>query len=86
MDVDQEFEEDFEDGQEQGQQRQGQGQEKQEPTKMRSKPNFEVDIVKGDTTLSMTCSYLNNPPAEGEYGNDYYLILFFSAFLCIVEK
>lgn len=45
-----------------------QGQSKQEPPKMQSKPNFEVDIVKGDTTLSLTCSYLTTPPSEGEYG------------------
>lgn len=45
------------------------GQAEQEPPKMRSKPNFEVDIVKGDTTLSLTCSYLTTPPSEGEYGN-----------------
>lgn len=45
-----------------------QGQPEQEPPKMQSKPNFEVDIVKGDTTLSLTCSYLTTPPSEGEYG------------------
>lgn len=47
---------------------QAQAQAEQEPPKMRSKPNFEVDIVKGDTTLSLTCSYLTTPPSDGEYG------------------
>lgn len=35
---------------------------------MRSKPNFDVDIVKGDTTLCLSCSFLKNPPVENEYG------------------
>lgn len=64
----QNFDDDFQDESERGQ---DQRQEKQEPAKMLSTPNFEVDIVKGDTTLSMTCSYINTPATEGEYGNWY---------------
>lgn len=41
--------------------------DKAEVGEMRSKPRFEVDIIKGDTTLSFTCSYLMDPPQEGEY-------------------
>ncbi|XP_053609563.1 complement component 1 Q subcomponent-binding protein, mitochondrial isoform X2 [Plodia interpunctella] len=37
-------------------------QDKQEFAEMRSKPQFEVDIVRGDTTLGFTCSYLQEPP------------------------
>lgn len=37
--------------------------EKQEFSEMRSKPQFEVDLVRGDTTLGFTCSYLQDPPA-----------------------
>jgi len=36
---------------------------------MRSKPQFEVDIVKGKTTLSFTCSFLQGTPQEGEYND-----------------
>lgn len=35
---------------------------------MRSKPNFDVDITKGDTTLCLSCSYLKGAPVENEYG------------------
>lgn len=45
-----------------------QSQVEQEPPKIQSKPKFEVDIVKGDTTLSLTCSYLDTVAVEGEYG------------------
>ena len=36
---------------------------------MRSKPQFEVDIVKGKTTLSFTCSFLQGVAQEGEYND-----------------
>ncbi|XP_073845806.1 complement C1q binding protein P32 [Musca autumnalis] len=36
---------------------------------MRSKPQFEVDIVRGNTTLSFTCSFLEGTPEEGEYND-----------------
>lgn len=39
---------------------------------MKSKPNFEVDIVREKTTLSFTCSFLHGPPAEGEYSKCIY--------------
>lgn len=41
--------------------------EKSQMSEMKSKPNFEVDIIRGGTTLSFTCSFLQGPPAEGEY-------------------
>lgn len=34
---------------------------------MKSKPNFEVDIVRGGKTLSFTCSFLKGAPTEEEY-------------------
>lgn len=42
--------------------------EKSQMAEMKSKPNFEVDIVRGGTTLSFTCSFLQGAPSEGEYG------------------
>lgn len=46
-----------------------QQQAQQEPPKLLSKPNFEIDIIKGDVTLSLTCTFLAGQPVEGEYGN-----------------
>jgi len=43
--------------------------EKPDIGEMRSKPRFEVDIVKGNTTLSFTCSFLEGAPQEGEYND-----------------
>lgn len=43
--------------------------EKQEFAEMRSKPQFEVDLVRGDTTLGFTCSFLQEPPATA--GDEY---------------
>ncbi|XP_053962441.1 complement component 1 Q subcomponent-binding protein, mitochondrial [Anastrepha ludens] len=43
--------------------------EKAEIGEMRSKPRFEVDIIKGNTTLSFTCSFLEGTPQEGEYND-----------------
>lgn len=40
---------------------------KAELGEMKSKPNFEVDIVRGTKTLTFTCSFLQGAPAEGEY-------------------
>lgn len=39
---------------------------------MKSKPQFEVDIVRGSTTLSFTCSFLQGTPQEGEYSGFKY--------------
>lgn len=36
---------------------------------MKSKPAFEVDIKKGNQTLSFSCSYLQGEPQEGEYND-----------------
>ncbi|XP_059052086.1 complement component 1 Q subcomponent-binding protein, mitochondrial isoform X2 [Achroia grisella] len=48
-------------------------QEKQEFAEMRSKPQFEVDVVRGDTTLGFTCSFLQEPPAtSGDEYNDVF--------------
>lgn len=43
--------------------------EKQEFGEMKSKPTFEIDIVKGKQTLSFTCSFLQGTPQEGEYND-----------------
>ncbi|XP_018788294.1 PREDICTED: complement component 1 Q subcomponent-binding protein, mitochondrial [Bactrocera latifrons] len=43
--------------------------EKAETGEMRSKPRFEIDIVKANTTLSFTCSFLEGTPQEGEYND-----------------
>lgn len=32
---------------------------------MKSKPNFMVDIIRGDQTLGFTCSFNNEPGASG---------------------
>jgi len=34
---------------------------------MRSKPNFEIEITRGKTTLAFSCSFLDGTPEEGEY-------------------
>lgn len=36
---------------------------------MKSKPTFEIDIKKGNKTLSFTCSFLQGEPQEGEYND-----------------
>ncbi|XP_055852049.1 complement component 1 Q subcomponent-binding protein, mitochondrial [Episyrphus balteatus] len=54
--------------------------EKPDMAEMRSKPTFEVDIIKGNTTLSFTCSFLQGQAQEGEY-NDVFGI----DELCIFE-
>ncbi|KOB67330.1 hypothetical protein OBRU01_19971 [Operophtera brumata] len=41
--------------------------EKQEFSEMRSRPQFEVDVVRGDSTLGFTCSFLNEPPTTEEF-------------------
>lgn len=46
-----------------------QSADKPEFAEMRSKPQFEVDIVKGSETLSFTCSFLQNEAQEGEYND-----------------
>ncbi|CAG9786969.1 unnamed protein product [Diatraea saccharalis] len=47
--------------------------EKQEFAEMRSRPQFEVDLVRGDTTLGFTCSFLQEPPpATGDEFNDIF--------------
>ncbi|XP_049873800.1 complement component 1 Q subcomponent-binding protein, mitochondrial [Pectinophora gossypiella] len=47
--------------------------EKQEFAEMRSKPQFEVDLVRGDLTLGFTCSFLQEPPqTNNEEYNDIF--------------
>ncbi|CAH2095851.1 unnamed protein product [Euphydryas editha] len=46
--------------------------EKQEFSEMRSKPQFEVDLVRGDTTLGFTCSFLQEPPSANDEYNDIF--------------
>lgn len=43
--------------------------DKPEFAEMRSKPQFEVDIVKGSQSLSFTCSFLQGEAQEGEYND-----------------
>ncbi|XP_058455403.1 complement component 1 Q subcomponent-binding protein, mitochondrial isoform X2 [Malaya genurostris] len=43
--------------------------DKPEFAEMKSKPQFEVDIVKGTQTLSFTCSFLQGEAQEGEYND-----------------
>lgn len=43
--------------------------DKPEFAEMKSKPQFEVDIVKGQRTLSFTCSFLHGEAQEGEYND-----------------
>lgn len=43
--------------------------DKPEFAEMRSKPEFEIDIVKGNQTLSFTCSFLQGEAQEGEYND-----------------
>ncbi|ALC41970.1 P32 [Drosophila busckii] len=47
--------------------------DKPEMGEMRSKPQFEVDVIRGNSTLSFTCSYLEGEAQEGEY-NDVFSI------------
>ncbi|EDV54952.1 conserved regulator of innate immunity protein 3 [Drosophila erecta] len=47
--------------------------DKLELDEMRSKPQFEVDITKGKSTLSFTCNFLQGEAQEGEY-NDVFSI------------
>ncbi|KFB45411.1 AGAP003987-PA-like protein [Anopheles sinensis] len=42
---------------------------KPEFSAMKSRPQFEVDITRGGTTLSFTCSYLPGEAQEGEYND-----------------
>lgn len=44
-------------------------QEKPEFGEMKSKPQFEVDIKRGNKTLSFTCSFLQGEAQEGEYND-----------------
>lgn len=46
----------------------GESSEEKPDAKLESKPQFEVDIVRNDTTLSFTCSILSTEASEGEYG------------------
>ncbi|XP_029728223.1 complement component 1 Q subcomponent-binding protein, mitochondrial [Aedes albopictus] len=43
--------------------------DKPEFAEMRSKPQFEIDIVRGSQTLSFTCSFLQGEAQEGEYND-----------------
>lgn len=52
------------------------GEGKAELANMKSKPNFEVDIVRGNKTLSFTCSFLQEAAAEGEYSEYFFMMQF----------
>lgn len=53
-------------------QNEGKKHESEESDHIKSKPNFEVDIVRNGTTLSFTCSFLPGEPVEGEYGKTFH--------------
>ena len=36
------------------------------PSEMRSKPNFEVDIKKGNQVLTFSCSYVQEGPSDSQ--------------------
>ena len=55
--------------------------DKQEFSEMRSKPQFEVDLVRGDTTLGFTCSFLQE---QANAGSDEYSEWLFYCILCIL--
>lgn len=44
------------------------GNTAEQETPLQSKPNFEVNIKRGDTTLSLSCTFLDEPVQEGDYG------------------
>lgn len=49
--------------------------EEAQATEMRSRPNFEVDIKKGDQILTFSCSYIREGPSESQEDyNDAFLI------------
>lgn len=35
---------------------------------LQSKPSFEVNMIRGDTTLSLTCRFMDDPVPEGTFG------------------
>lgn len=54
--------------------------DKQDFAEMKSRPTFEVDLIRKGTTLSFTCSFLNGPGQEGEAEAEG-----FSEFVCVCE-
>lgn len=54
--------------------------DKQDFAEMKSRPTFEVDLIRKGTTLSFTCSFLNGPGQEGEGEAEG-----FSEFVCVCE-
>ncbi|XP_077298761.1 complement C1q binding protein P32 [Arctopsyche grandis] len=48
--------------------------DKEEFAEMRSRPQFEIDIIRGDATLSFTCSFIQDtqPVQEGDGYNDVF--------------
>ena len=44
-------------------------QEKTEFAEMKSKPQFEIDVKKGNKILAFTCSFLQGEAQEGEYND-----------------
>jgi len=55
-------------------------QQNAEIGEMRSKPSFTVDIVKGNKTLSFSCSFNSQPGASGDENYSMF-IPFFSRLL-----
>lgn len=51
--------------------------DKEEFAEMRSRPQFEIDVIRGDATLSFTCSFIQDtqPIQEGD-GYSKFIITF----------
>jgi len=50
---------------------------------LRSKPDFEIDITRGDVILGFNCSYANNfenPEVDESNGTGWFIIVYFSNF------
>lgn len=54
---------------------------------MKSKPNFTVDIVRGNQTLGFTCSFNSQPGASGadDSYSKYYIYMYFLYILALIN-
>lgn len=56
--------------------------EKPEIGELKSKPSFHVELIRGNTTVSLLCSFVN-PGEESEYSELYFVVLIL--FVCGVN-
>lgn len=47
------------------------GQQGEKDTEMRSRPNFEIDVKKGNKILTFSCSYLQEPASTDPQQDEY---------------